>query len=57
MARRVLVVDNNKELVRMLCLAWQWAAYETISAYDGAETLQRVAVEREGDRQIRCSQV
>lgn len=46
MARRILVVDDEKELVDLLCLRFQSCGYETLTAYDGQEALEKARKEK-----------
>ena len=39
---RVLVVDDDKELVKMLCSYFNMKHYETITATDGMEALNKI---------------
>jgi DNA-binding response OmpR family regulator len=37
---RILVVDDEKEIVKNLCMALEMKDYETLSAFDGQEALE-----------------
>ena len=39
---KILVVDDDKELVKMLCSYFNMKQYETITATDGMEALNKI---------------
>lgn len=41
MKYKILVVDDDKELVKMLCSYFNMKQYETITATDGMEALNK----------------
>ena len=42
MKYKILVVDDDKELVKMLCSYFNMKQYETITATDGMEALNKI---------------
>ena len=42
MKYKILVVDDDKELVKMLCSYFNMKQYETITATDGMEVLNKI---------------
>lgn len=40
MSNRVLIIDDNDEIVRATCARLRAAGYDTICAYDGAQGIQ-----------------
>lgn len=44
--KRILVVDDEKHIVRLVQLNLERAGYEVITAYDGLEALEKVRSER-----------
>ena len=42
MKYKILVVDDDKELVKMLCRYFNMKQYETITATDGMEALNKI---------------
>jgi CheY-like chemotaxis protein len=46
MAKKVLVVDDEPDVVQFFATALQDGGYETIEAYDGEDALRKVAAER-----------
>ena len=42
MKYKILVVDDDKELVKMLCSYFNMKQYETIKATDGMEALNKI---------------
>ena len=42
MKYKILVVDDDKELVKMLCSYFNMKRYETITATDGMEALNKI---------------
>ena len=51
MARRILVVDDERDLVLVTKVCLERAGYEVATAYDGSEALERVADTRPSFRQ------
>ena len=43
MAQRILVVDDDREIVRAIAINLQNEGYEVLTAYDGLEALEKVA--------------
>ena len=46
MARRILVVDNDREIVRLSCAYLERSGYEVLKAYDGETALHMLRRER-----------
>lgn len=44
--KRILVVDDEREIVNNLCMTLQMKDYETLKAYDGQEALDVVRKEK-----------
>ena len=44
--RKILVVDDQKHIVRLVQVTLERAGYEVVCAYDGLEALEQVAKER-----------
>ena len=44
--RKILVVDDQKHIVRLIQVTLERAGYEVVCAYDGLEALEQVAKER-----------
>lgn len=44
--RKILVVDDQKHIVRLVQVTLERAGYEVVCAYDGVEALEQVAKER-----------
>ena len=44
--KRILVVDDQKHIVRLVQVTLERAGYEVVCAYDGLEALEQVAKER-----------
>ncbi|MGE5530679.1 MAG: response regulator [Bacteroidota bacterium] len=42
MAKRILVVDDERHIVRLVQVNLEWAGYEILTAYDGVEALEKV---------------
>lgn len=60
MKYKILVVDDDKELVKMLCSYFNMKQYETITATDGMETsldkgTQRKTTENELPSLTQCT--
>ena len=47
MKYKILVVDDDKELVKMLCSYFNMKQYETITATDGMEALNKIEMKPE----------
>lgn len=45
MARRILVVDDERHIVRLVQVNLERAGYEVLTAYDGVEALEKVKTE------------
>jgi DNA-binding response OmpR family regulator len=45
-AARILIVDDEREVVGLLALTLQKKGYETIRAYDGPEAWQKIQSEK-----------
>ncbi|MEN6644239.1 MAG: response regulator [Armatimonadia bacterium] len=45
MARRILVVDDERHIVRLVQVNLERAGYEILTAYDGIEALEKVKTE------------
>jgi CheY-like chemotaxis protein len=48
MAKKVLVVDDHPDAVNILTMVLQKGGYQTVSAQDGAEALQKIHKENPG---------
>lgn len=46
MARKILVVDDERHIVRLIEINLQRAGYDVITAYDGAEAFAKVKSEK-----------
>ena len=46
MGKKILVVDDEKHIVRLVQVNLERAGYEVVTAYDGEEALQKVKQER-----------
>ena len=46
MAKRILIIDDEVQLVEMVKMRLEAAGYETISAYDGQEGLEKAKKEK-----------
>lgn len=46
MAKKILVVDDEKDIVEIISMYLKKDGYETIGAYDGIEALEKIAGER-----------
>jgi two-component system alkaline phosphatase synthesis response regulator PhoP/two-component system response regulator VicR len=46
MARKILVVDDERHIVRLVEVNLQRAGYDVVTAYDGVEALEKVASEK-----------
>lgn len=46
MARKILVVDDERHIVRLIEINLQRAGYEVVTAYDGVEALEKVKAEK-----------
>ncbi len=46
MPKKILVVDDEKPIVRLVQVNLEHAGYEVITAYDGKEALEKVAQEK-----------
>ncbi|HIE08638.1 MAG TPA: response regulator, partial [Armatimonadetes bacterium] len=46
MGKKILVVDDEKHIVRLVQVNLERAGYEVITAYDGDEALKKVKEER-----------
>jgi len=44
--RRILIVDDEKDLVRVVTARLEFAGYEVIAAYDGLEGLEKARSEK-----------
>ena len=43
---RILVVDDDREIVKLICLYLENEGYETLTAYNGRECLERIGAEK-----------
>jgi two-component system alkaline phosphatase synthesis response regulator PhoP len=46
MARKILVVDDERHIVRLVEVNLQRAGYDVVTAYDGVEALEKVKAEK-----------
>jgi two-component system alkaline phosphatase synthesis response regulator PhoP/two-component system response regulator VicR len=46
MARKILVVDDERHIVRLVEINLQRAGYDVVTAYDGVEALEKVKSEK-----------
>lgn len=46
MARKILVVDDERHIVRLVEVNLQRAGYDVVTAYDGVEALEKVTSEK-----------
>lgn len=46
MARKILVVDDERHIVRLVQVNLEKVGYQVVTAYDGVEALEQVAKER-----------
>lgn len=46
MARKILVVDDERHIVRLVEVNLQRAGYDVVTAYDGVEALEKVKTEK-----------
>ena len=46
MAKKILVVDDERHIVRLVEVNLQRAGYDVVSAYDGVEALEKITAEK-----------